>query len=32
VLVAKSREILPDAGKGKAPFDAQLWLSLAPRR
>jgi hypothetical protein len=32
VLVAKTGEILPGARKGKAPFDAQLWLSLAPRR
>jgi hypothetical protein len=31
VLVAKAAEILPDAAAGKAPYDAQLWLVIAPR-
>jgi hypothetical protein len=31
VLVAKARDILPDGGAGKLPFDAQLWLAIVPR-
>lgn len=32
VLVAKAGDILPDGGNAKLPFDAQVWIVLAPRR
>lgn len=31
VLVTRAAEILPGAGRGRLPFDAQLWLVIAPR-
>jgi hypothetical protein len=31
VLVTKAKEILPDGGKGRLPFDAQLWIIIGPR-
>lgn len=31
VLVTRAAEILPDAGRGRLPYDAQLWLAIAPR-
>jgi hypothetical protein len=31
VLVAKAQDILPGAGRGRVPFDAQVWLVIAPR-
>jgi hypothetical protein len=31
VLVTKAKDILPDGGKGKLPFDAQVWIVIGPR-
>ncbi|RLJ67579.1 hypothetical protein [Sulfurisoma sediminicola] len=31
VLVTKARDILPDGGKGRLPYDAQVWIVLEPR-
>jgi len=31
VLVTKAKDILPDGGTGKLPFDAQVWIVIGPR-
>jgi hypothetical protein len=31
VLVTKAKDILPGGGKGRLPFDAQLWIIIGPR-
>lgn len=31
VLVARAKDVLPDAGTGRVPYDAQLWLVIGQR-